>query len=59
MRAVELPLDDEVDRGRDSIHAKKSTTRAGLTEVVVGGGMPMGRPILMNVTLHGLKMAVS
>jgi hypothetical protein len=43
----------------NSAWSKKPTTLAGLTMVVVGDGMLMARPILVDVNLCCFKMVVS
>ena len=43
---------------RDNAWSKKPTALAGLTMVVVGQGMLMARPILVDVNLCCLKLVI-
>jgi len=56
---VEVRLRHKVDGWRDSAWSKKPTAFARLTMVVVGQGMLMARPIMVNVNLRRLKVVVS
>ena len=59
MQAVGMRLRHKVYGWRDSAWSKKPTALARLTMVVVGQGMLMARPILVDVNLRRLKMVVS
>jgi hypothetical protein len=59
MQAVGMRPRHKVYGWRDSAWSKKPTALARLTMVVVGQGMLMARPIMVNVNLRRLKMVVS
>jgi hypothetical protein len=59
MHAVGMRLRHKVYGWRNSAWSKKPTALARLTMVVVGQGMLMARPVLVDVNRYRLKMVVS